>query len=115
MTKQNQPPEQPQGVGDAPVAPAVPTQPTPLEHGKARGLVTPARVSFGAPRDVLNGPYRAADYLHGWGEHNLRSQVPFTLSTEDFEAAIKAAASASKDGSYAPHAPALAPHLRGNS
>lgn len=116
MTKQNQPPEPAQGGGAAPAAPAAsPTKLTPLMHGKARGLVKPARVSFGAPREVASGPYRAADYLHGWGAHETSSQVPFEIGPEDFSAALKAASSANPDGSYTPHTPALAPHLRGNS
>lgn len=77
---------------------------TPWEHGRAAGLVLP---------DGRRKPeFRAAETLHGWSSHVQHTASPLYITREAFDAAINAAQTADKTGSYTPHQAALAPHLQ---
>jgi hypothetical protein len=94
-----------------------PSSATPEAHGLALGLIRATRRStvFNKQNSPIRSPaYRAAEVLHGWSVAHLHSATPLLLSVDDFQAAIKATEKPDARGVYTPHAPALAPHLRGN-
>lgn len=82
---------------------------TPDEHAEATGNILQLK-----PRRVINGKFTisatptaahmAAAQLHGWVSHQAATVTPFTLTREDYVAALTAA----QEGA-APHAPAVSP------
>jgi hypothetical protein len=89
---------------------------TPLDHGRALGLVANKRNTFfnDIREEFRSAEYRAAETLHGWGAHSKHTADAFTITAAAFKAAIDATNSPDERGNYSPHVAALAPHLRGN-
>jgi hypothetical protein len=77
------------------------------ELARRAGLIKPVRLTVNGKKEVVSGLYRAAAYLHGWNQAQA-----VRLSEEAFKGAIEAARKPTEKGAYAPHADALAPHLR---
>lgn len=65
---------------------------TPHEHAVARGLYRAANPLIPQAKAHYKWQHAVADHLHGWTRDAYHYQAePFTLSDEDYDAAIEAA------------------------
>lgn len=89
---------------------------SPYDHGRKLGVVRVSKITINGKAGEFKTPeFRAAEVLHGWPSHASHTADPLLISREAFDAALVAVATADASGNYAPHAAALAPHLRGKS
>lgn len=57
---------------------------------------------------IYRGAHGAAAAVHGWAQHEYNTGAPFECTRSDYEAALKAAATINKAGTYEPHKAAQA-------